>query len=67
MRNQSPQAKSKTVRDVELLKQETYVMGYERVARSKRKLKSLLGGGIGVVAGYSAYLVLKSNNSELIK
>jgi hypothetical protein len=59
--------KKKTVRDLELLKQETYLMGYERVARGKRKIRSLVGGGIGLVVGYSSYLIMKQNNAEILK
>jgi hypothetical protein len=59
--------KKQTVRNVDLLKEESYLAGYERVARGKRKIKSLIGGGIGLVAGYSSFLILKQNSSEIIK
>lgn len=59
--------KKKTVSNPELLKQETYLMGYERVARKKRNLQSLIGGGAGLVAGLGAYGILKENGQEIIK
>ena len=57
--------KPSTVSNVEYLKHETYIMGYERVARKKRKLRSLLGGTIGFGVGLGTYFILKANNSEI--
>lgn len=36
-----------------------YILGYERSARYKRKMKSLLGGTVGLIAGYVFYFALK--------
>ncbi len=57
--------KHSTVRDLNDLKQDPYLMGYERVARKKRKLRSLMGGGIGLVAGLGAFGVLKATGNEI--
>jgi hypothetical protein len=32
-----------------------YLLGYERVARQKRKIKSIIGGTLGLVLGYTVY------------
>jgi hypothetical protein len=57
--------KHETVSNMEYLKHDPYLMGYERVAKKKRKLKSLIGGGIGLVVGLGTYGVLKSTGNEL--
>ena len=36
-----------------------YILGYERSARYKRRLKSLLGGTVGLVSGYLFYFAFK--------
>ncbi|MEO6884477.1 MAG: hypothetical protein ABI199_10705 [Bacteroidia bacterium] len=40
-----------TVSNIEYLKHDTYIMGYERVARSKRAFNVLKGGLIGLAVG----------------
>jgi len=57
--------KKKGVSDLELLKQDAYLMGYERVARKKRKIRSLIGGVTGLGVGIGTYFILKANDSEL--
>ncbi len=57
--------KSSSVSNIEYIKHDTYIMGYERVARKKRKLSSLIGGGIGIAAGLGGSFILKANNSEI--
>ena len=59
--------KHSTVSNLEYLKHDTYVMGYEHVARGKRKLKSLLGGGYGLVGGIGAAIILKNTGNALLK
>lgn len=54
-----------TVSDPEYLKHDPYLMGYERVAKKKRKLKSLIGGGIGLAVGLGTFGVLKSTGNEI--
>lgn len=57
--------KKGTVSDPDYLNHDPYLMGYERVARKKRKLKSLIGGGIGLIVGLGTYGILKSTGNEL--
>jgi hypothetical protein len=56
-----------TVSNMDNLNHPPYIMGYERVARKKRKLKSLIGGGIGLVAGLGTFAILKSTGNEIIR
>ena len=49
-----------TVSNINYLEYDSYLLGYEREARAKRRRYSLIGGGIGVVAGYIAYFCLRS-------
>jgi hypothetical protein len=56
--------KLNTVSNPEFLKHDPYLMGYERVARKKRKLKSLIGGGLGLVVGFGTYEVLKETGND---
>jgi hypothetical protein len=57
--------KHSTVSDLTFLKQDSYIMGYERVARKKRKLRSLFGGGIGLAVGLGTYGILKGTGNEI--
>jgi hypothetical protein len=59
--------KPSTVSNPEYLKHDPYLMGYERVARKKRKLKSLIGGGIGLIAGIGTFIGFKASDNELWK
>lgn len=53
--------KHSTISNPNYIEHDAYILGYERVARSKRRLQSLLGGAIGLAAGYGLYFgVLKS-------
>lgn len=57
--------KKRGVSNIEYLKQDAYLMGYERVGRKKRKIKSLIGGATGLGVGLGTYFILKANDSEL--
>ncbi len=49
-----------TVSNPNYIQQDAYILGYERVARTRRRIKSLIGGSIGLAAGYGLYFgVLK--------
>jgi hypothetical protein len=59
--------KHSTVSNLEYLKHDTYILGYEHIARGKRKTRSLIGGGIGLVGGLGAAIILKNTGNSLIK
>ena len=52
--------KHKTISNPNYIEQDAYILGYERVSRSRRRIKALIGGTIGLAAGYGLYFgVLK--------
>ncbi len=54
--------KHSTISNPNYIEHDAYILGYERVARSKRRIKALIGGSIGLVVGYGLYFgVLKDN------
>jgi hypothetical protein len=44
-----------TISNPNYIDSDAYILGYERSARYKRKIKSLVGGTIGIALGYGAY------------
>jgi hypothetical protein len=55
-----------TVSNPNYLEHDAYILGYERVARQKRRSQSLLGGTIGLVMGYVLYAALHNYYPESI-
>ena len=54
--------KHKTISNPNYIDHDAYILGYERVSRSRRRIKALIGGTIGLVAGYGLYFgILKDN------
>jgi hypothetical protein len=47
-----------SVSNIDYIKHDTYLMGYERVARKKRKFASLIGGVAGLAVGIGTSFVL---------
>jgi hypothetical protein len=47
-----------TVSNMNYLDSDAYILGYERVARQKLKLKSLIGGTAGLLVGFGFYALL---------
>jgi hypothetical protein len=47
--------KHKTISNPAYIDSDAYILGYERTARYKRKLKSLVGGTVGLALGYVFY------------
>jgi len=43
---------------------DAYILGYERVARQRRKIKSVIGGSIGLAVGYGLYFLLNKYYPE---
>ena len=50
--------KHSTISNPNYIEQDAYILGYERVARSKRRIQSLIGGTIGLAAGYALYFTV---------
>lgn len=50
---------TKKIENKNYLQYDTYLMGYEKVARKKNFMHSILGAGIGLAAGLGAWLILK--------
>jgi hypothetical protein len=46
-----------TISDMKYIEHDAYILGYERVARQKRKTKSLIGGTAGLLLGFGIYAV----------
>lgn len=44
-----------TISNPNYIDQDAYILGYERVSRSKRRIQALIGGTIGLAAGYGLY------------
>lgn len=47
-----------TISNPYFIDHDPYLLGYERRARSKRRIRSLIGGGIGLVAGYTVNFLI---------
>jgi hypothetical protein len=53
--------KHKTISNPNYIDHDAYILGYERVSRSRRRIKALIGGTIGLAAGYGLYFGLLKN------
>ena len=53
--------KHKSVSNMALLDYDSYILGYERVARGKRRIYAIIGSGIGMLLGYTTYFVWLKN------
>lgn len=54
--------KHKTISNPNYIDHDAYILGYERVSRTKRRIMALVGGTIGLAAGYGLYFgYLKDN------
>jgi hypothetical protein len=56
--------KHSTVSNLDYLKHDAYILGYQRVAQNKRKVKSMIGGGIGLAVGFGTDLLLIGTNNN---
>jgi hypothetical protein len=50
--------KHKTISNPNYIESDAYILGYERVARRKRKITSVIAGTAGLVVGYVMYSLL---------
>jgi hypothetical protein len=55
-----------TVSDPRYLESDPYILGYERVARQRRKIWSLMSGTAGLILGYSFYAAFHQHYPETI-
>lgn len=58
--------KHNTISNMKYIENDAYILGYERVARQKRKTKSLIGGTIGLALGYGFYAAFHQYYPETI-
>jgi hypothetical protein len=56
--------RANSVSDARFVDYDGYILGYERVARNKRKIWSVIGGSIGLVAGYGIYAAFHNKYPE---
>lgn len=56
--------KHHTISNPSYLQYDAYILGYERISRQKRKIWSLIGGSIGLAAGYGGYFLLHDKYPE---
>jgi hypothetical protein len=47
--------KHNTISNPLYIDQDAYILGYERVSRTRRRIQALIGGTIGLAAGYGLY------------
>lgn len=58
--------RSKTISNPIYVESDAYILGYERVARQRRKIQSVLGGTVGLIVGYSLYFLLHNYYPETV-
>lgn len=50
-----------TISNPQYIDWDAYILGYERVARSKRRVRAVIGGTIGLAVGYGLYFGVLKN------
>jgi hypothetical protein len=55
-----------TISNPRYVESDAYILGYERVARQRRKLRSLVGGTIGLALGYGFYALFHNSYPETV-
>ncbi len=58
--------KQSTISQPKAVDYDSYLLGYERVAKQKRKLYSLASGTAGLVVGFGLYFIFKNSYPESI-
>ena len=53
--------KHKTISNPAYIDSDAYILGYERTARYKRKIRSLLSGTVGLALGYAFYFIFNDS------
>jgi hypothetical protein len=62
-----PKVNQDYVSNMEYLKQATYEKGFKQEAYRKKKVHTLLGGGIGFLVGITTTFILQANGIDLMK
>jgi len=57
--------KHETISNPDYIDHDPYILGYERQARSKRRIQCLIGGGIGLATGFAANLILAKTTTHI--
>ena len=47
-----------TISNPNYIDHDPYILGYEKVSRSKRRIQAIIGGSIGLAAGYAIYFTV---------
>lgn len=55
-----------TISNMKYIESDAYILGYERVARQKRKTRSLIGGTVGLALGFGIYALFHQFYPESI-
>ncbi|MBA3679688.1 MAG: hypothetical protein H0W73_00640 [Bacteroidetes bacterium] len=55
-----------TISNPTYVESDAYILGYERVARQRRKIKAVIGGTVGLAIGYTIYALFHSSYPENI-
>ena len=50
---------TQAIQNKNYLQYDTYIMGYEKVARKKNFMHAIIGAGVGLAAGFGAWAILK--------
>lgn len=56
-----------SVSNPELLQHDAYILGYQKVARSKRRVHAIISGASGLILGYITYFAFKNQYPQPIK
>ncbi len=59
--------KHRTISNPELLQHDAYILGYQKVARTRRRIYSIIGGASGLLIGYLTYFTFKNQYPPSIK
>jgi len=55
-----------TVSNPNYIQSDAYILGYERVARQKRKISAVIGGAIGLALGFGTYIAFHDQYPETL-
>jgi len=56
-----------SVSNPELVQYDAYVLGYQKVARTKRRIFAIIGGVAGLTLGYTTYFIFKNQYPQPLK